>query len=107
MACGGATAVIASLTGGTANRSSVNFCASRMVDDHQLQIVVVVGLPQLARKPQIVVTIVRRQLIAANLVPFFGSRDFGGTDRIDLQTNGGAPGHCILHEGDLLAVPCK
>src|ERR1700722_470903 len=84
-----------------------NLCAYGVVNDHQLQVVVVVGFPEFARQSQVVIPIPRRELIAADFVPLFSSSDAGLTYRVDLQAERRAPGHRIFYETDLLAIPGK
>src|SRR6185369_1706580 len=56
---------------------------------------------------EIVKTVVRHKLIAADLVQLFSRFDAGCSEGIDAQTDRGAPRHSILDEFHLLAVPGK
>ncbi len=81
-----------------------NLRADGMVNRHQRQIVVVVDLPQFRRDADIVEAIVRHELVAPDLVPLSRRRDLRRAERVDAQTDGGAPGHRILHKFHLLSV---
>src|SRR5581483_10928292 len=60
-----------------------NVSAGGMIDGHQIQIVVVIRFPQLGGEAQVVVTVARHQLIAANLVPLLGSLDARRADSVN------------------------
>src|ERR1035438_1258036 len=62
-----------------------DLCTRRMIDSHQRQRVIVIRLPKLAGDAQIVEPVVRDELIAANLIPLFCSRDAGRANRVDAQ----------------------
>src|SRR5208282_1916011 len=81
-----------------------NLRAHRVVDGHERQIVVVINLPQLRRDPQVVVAVVRHELVAANLVPLAGRRDLRRTKSINAQADRRAPGNCVLYKLHLLSV---
>ena len=78
-----------------------------VVDHHQLQIVVIVGFPQLTGESQVVIAVVWNQLILAYFVPLFRGCNSGRTHGINLQADGRAPGHRIFHEAHLFAIPGK
>ena len=78
-----------------------------MIDDHQLQIIVVIGLPQLAGDTEIVVTVAGGELVVADLVPLFGSRDAGCSQVIDTQTNRRSPRDSVFHEVHARPVVCE
>ena len=42
-----------------------------MIHYHQAELIVVVGLPELGSDAQIVVTVMRHELVSADLVPLF------------------------------------
>src|ERR1700728_2232168 len=75
-----------------------------MVDGHERQIIIVINLPQLRRDPQVVVAVVRYELVASNLVPFSDRRDLRRTKSIDAQADRRAPGNRIFHKLHLLSV---
>src|SRR5580692_9964177 len=52
-----------------------NLRARWMVDGHEREIIVVINFPQLRRDSQIVVAIVRYELVTANFVPLAGGGD--------------------------------
>src|SRR6266550_6467849 len=52
-----------------------NVSSRWMVHCHQRQLIIVIGLPKLSRDAQIVITIAGRELVATDLVPFFGGFD--------------------------------
>src|ERR1700677_4949417 len=66
-----------------------DFCAYGMVDGHEGERVVVVGLPKLSGDAEIVEAIVRGELIMADFVPLFRCSYTGGSEIIDAQSNSG------------------
>ena len=82
-----------------------NFRALRMIDGHQLQPVVVIGLPQFSGDAQVVGAIARNQIIARNLVPLLGGGDARRTERVDAQPDGRSPRHRVLDELHRMSVP--
>ena len=81
-----------------------NLGSSRMIDRHQRQIIVVVDLPELRSDAQVIVAVVRHELIASDLVPLSRGRDLRGAERIDAQADRGSPGNGVLHKLHLFAV---
>src|ERR1051325_1475169 len=79
----------------------------RMTHDHETEVLVVIGFPKLSRDPQVVVTIVRHELVATDLVPLFRCFDSRRSQGVDAQTDRRAPRHRILDEFHLLAVVSK
>src|ERR1043166_2008789 len=78
-----------------------------MIDDHQSEVIVIIGLPEFRRYPQVVETIVRHELIATDLVPLFHGLDSRRAERVDPKPDRRAPRHCILDELHLLAIESK
>ena len=81
-----------------------NLRARRMVHRHEREIVVVVNLPQLRRDADIVVAVVRHQLVSPDLVPLSGRRDLRRTERVDAQANRRTPRNRVFHKLHLLSV---
>src|SRR3984957_18122970 len=81
-----------------------NLRAHGMVDGHERQIIVVINLPQLCRDAQVVIAVVRYELVAANLVSLTGGCYLRRAECIDPQADGGTPGDGIFDELHLLAV---
>ena len=75
-----------------------------MIHGHQADVIVVVDLPQFRGNPQIVIAVVRHQLIAPDLVPLAGRRDFRRAQRVDPQPDRRSPRHRVLHKFHVLAV---
>src|SRR5882724_2549932 len=75
-----------------------------MVHSHECQMIVVVGFPKLSRDTQIVITIVWRELVAADLVPLFGGFDSRRAERVDAETDRRTPGHGVFDKLHLFAV---
>src|SRR5207247_1716239 len=68
-----------------------DFGASRMVNRHEREIIVVINFPELRRDADIVVAVVGNELIAPDLIPFSSCRDVGGAESIDAQADGRPP----------------
>src|SRR5690349_8493969 len=62
------------------------------------------SLPQLSRDAQVIVTVARNKLVAANLLPFFGLRNGGGLRRVDAQADGWTPGRAVFDEVHRFAI---
>ncbi len=78
-----------------------------MIDDHQTQVIVVVGLPEFSGNSYVVKTVTRDQLISSNLVPLLRRFDSCRSQGVDAQSDRRTPRHSILHEFHLLAVVRK
>src|SRR5215469_11053819 len=75
-----------------------------MIHGHEMQIIVVIRLPEFGGETQIVVTVMRGEFVAADFVPLFGCFDARCAYGVDLQADGGTPRHCIFHKLDLVSV---
>src|SRR5689334_9812364 len=62
-----------------------NVGAGGMIDDLEIELIVVIRLPQLCGDAQIVITVARYELIAADLVPLFRGFDARGAECVDAQ----------------------
>src|SRR5688572_2284793 len=73
-----------------------NVCSRWMVHSHQRQLIVVISFPELRGDPEIVETVPRHKLIAANFVPFLRSLDACGAKCIDAKSDRRPPGHGVF-----------
>ena len=75
-----------------------------MVHRHERQVVVIVDFPQFRGDADVVISIVRHELVASDLVPLPGGGDGGRAERVDAQADGGSPRNRVLDELHLFSV---
>ncbi len=78
-----------------------------MVHRHESDEVVVINFPQLCGDANVVITVVRDELVATDLVPLAGRGNLRGTERVDAQTDRRSPRHCVFNKFHVLAVVRK
>src|SRR6185369_12867856 len=69
-----------------------------MIDRHQTDVLVVINFPQLCGDADVVVTVVRHELVAADLVPLAGRGDLCGAERVNAQADRRAPRHRVFYK---------